>query len=204
MKKWICLLIDLLVIAAAGVLIFTFLPSGMGRIWRFLFLAVSIGAQLLPMFLVELVKDTPYKIALFSASLLYLVLQIVINKIVLSVVLLLFYGLCMAFLVWAGSRSSGQETEFLKEVLFQLQACREGSSESVRKAVDELIETATYSNSRSFMNTKAIEAEILNRISDVEKMTINGRRVAIPKECEQIALLLQRRDQICKLHKGVN
>ncbi len=186
----------------------------------YIFLIISVLAQLLPM-IASKTKDAAYNSALYSISIVYFVVQLIISFLgytilvnalkfitVTSVILLLIYaGAFVVIMQIAFSGTAAKKYENRKAFLIdKIQADAERmksqtSDNDLTALLNKLSDAIRFGNLYSPKEANDVENHILDEMSNLEKNIASDRTRDAKKNCENILALLSERNMICKLYK---
>ena len=220
LKKFTIIALDVILICIASLLLFAYaLPSPTFG-FAYTFLIISILLQIAPMILSDKVKELSNRIALYSISLFYLAVQVIIsflgffitiNKItviIASTILFLLYTASMIILYAALKNEENvkdrEKTKafFIDKVIYKLEICRQrAKDDEILSLLENLIEAARYSNLQSCSQAMEAETGILSALDNLEKAFNEDNAKECKNECKKIASMLQERNMLCKLYK---
>lgn len=222
MKKSIYIVADIAVAAIISVLNFVYADMTGFCVWAYIFLMISVFAQMLPIFISDKMRDIANKAVLYTVSVIYLIIQLVISfmgyagliengVIVSGVILLLIYAVAMGTI--AGISKSGEkrkskersDTMFMDKLMLELNVLKQNTKDyKIMSYIDEVIEAVRYGILSSCPEAKTTEIEILDATANLKKLLSTGRTNETKNECDNLKSLLEKRNMICKLYKGDN
>lgn len=222
MKKSIYICVDIAVAAIISVLNFVYADMTGFCVWAYIFLMISVFAQILPVFISDKMRDIANKAVLYTASAIYLVVQLALSLmgyagmiengvIVSGVILLLIYAVAVssiAVMLKSGEKRKSKErsdTMFMDKLILELNVLKQNTKDYKTVAyIDEVIEAVRYGILSSCPEAKTTEIEILDATANLKKLLSTGRIIEIKNECDNLKSLLEKRNMICKLYKGDN
>ena len=221
MKKIIFTVVDLIVIGIISILLFVLFPISECLIIAYVFLALATLMQLIPLFFIDKIKDIAYKAALYSATGIYFIIQLIISLsacasiieslgiiISLSTVVMMLdvMGILIVLLIAMNGNEANQRENrkayFVDKIVHSLENYKNQTKDrNIILVLDNVIEKARYSNLNSPSEAGQIEMSILKEIENADKYVKDEKTRELKISCDKIASLLSEREMICKLYK---
>lgn len=222
MNKLIYIVADIAIAAIVSILTFVYADMTMFCVWAYIFLVISIFAQILPVFISDKMRDVANKAVLYTVSAIYLVIQLALSLmgyagmiengvIVSGVILLLLYAVAIGSIAVmlnngeARKKKERSDIIFMDKLILELNILKQNiKDDKIAAYVDEVIETGRYGILSSCSEAKTTEIEILDATANLKKLLSTGRTIEIKNECDNLKSLLEKRNMICKLYKEGN
>lgn len=222
MNKAVYIGADIAAAAIISVLTFAYADMTEFCVWAYIFLMISVFAQILPIVISDKMRDVANKAVLYTVSAIYLIIQLAVSLmgyvkliekgvIVSSVILLLIYAVIIGTTaVISKNGESRIEKErsdiiFMDKLMLELNILKQNTKDyKIAAYIDEIIETGRHSILSSCPEAKTTEIEILDAIANLKKLLPTSRTNEIKNECDNLKSLLEKRNMLCKLYKGEN
>ena len=220
MKK-IFIILNLLAIAIVSLLYFSIFSITYNFILSYNFLIISALMQLIPVFMSERVNDTVCKIAMYSISAIYFVVQFIASFlccmildlplmfiIAISLILLLT-DIAVVFIIEEVGISIDKsnidekyKVSSINNIIYKFENIKSKSSDKdVVDLLNNIIEQARYSDLNNMDKIIKIESEILQQAENVEKFVLSSKIRETKDSCKKIISLFSEREMLCKLYK---
>ena len=222
MNKLVYIGADIVAAIIISVLTFAYADMTMLCVWAYIFLLISVFAQILPVFISDKMRDVANKSVLYTISAIYLIIQLALSLmgyakliengvIISSVILLLIYVVIIGTIAVISKNGEVRKEKerfdviFMDKLILELNILKQNVKDYKMAAyIDEIIETGRYSILSSCTEAKTTEIEILDAIANLKKLLPTGRTNEIKNECDNLKSLLEKRNMLCKLYKGDN
>ena len=222
MNKSIYICADIAATAIVSVLSFVYADMTGACVWAYIFLLISVFAQMLPIFISDKMRDVANKAVLYTVSAIYLIIQLVLSLmgyarlikngvIVSSVILLIVYAVIISAV--AVTSKNGEERKakersnvlFMDKLMLELNILKQNvKDDKIAAYIDEIVEIGRYSILSSCTEAKTTEIEILDAMANLKKLLPTSRMNEIKNECDNLKSLLEKRNMLCKLYKEGN
>ncbi len=220
--KLVKTIIYIMLAIAVSIMMFTFISDRNSVFFvSYGFLTAAILIQILPVFIMEKMKETVNKISIYTTSVLYVILQTVISiasliikpdtckyTVALSCVIMILYfiiNITMIVFTANGSKLKRKETEkrfFIDNIVCDLENTKINIyDKELLDSLNYLIEETRFSDSISSEKLNALEIKILDAVADFQSMVMSRKINESKEKCDQIFKLIQERNLKSKLYK---
>lgn len=183
----------------------------------YVFLMISIMSYIMPCILGKRIRAAVYKIALFTFTGLYFLVQLcicgfaylksdcnVVMAGVISAGILVAYVVGMVVLWEIAIAQERKENENnsnmfgIGELVIKIEKCiKITENEELKSMLQEVEEDIRYSNVKSSDNVKEMEQMIISGVDQTQNYIQNNRILEAKKECSHLKNILRERNQKC-------
>lgn len=222
MKKLVYIGADIAIAVIISILTFAYADMTAFCVWAYIFLLISVLAQIIPVLISDKMRDIANKAVLYTVSAIYFITQLILSfmgyagliekgVIVSSAIFLLIYAVIIGVVAFASKNGEKRKEKersdiiFMDKLILELNVLKQnGKDNTITAYIGDVAETVRNGTLSSCREAKTTEIEILDAVANLKKLVSTCRTNEIKNECDNLKSLLEKRNMICKLYREGN